>query len=148
MIDASRRFAASLAVGLQLQSFDDPTTGQRLRGWFVDRATCCCRRTAAPAAAGHAVEHPAGGRHEPRRQPRPGAAAPGPLRPRVTFELPRRPAAAARRPLPGEQGPHAELDDPATRDALAAVTQGYSPVMIEHLLDEALVNAVAEATPR
>ena len=28
------------------------------------------------------------------------------------------------------------------RDALASVTQGYTPVMIEHLLDEALVNAV------
>ncbi|PID53843.1 MAG: ATPase [Micrococcales bacterium] len=28
------------------------------------------------------------------------------------------------------------------RDALAGVTQGYSPVMIEHLLDEALINAL------
>jgi ATP-dependent Zn protease len=34
------------------------------------------------------------------------------------------------------------LDAEETRDALAAVTQGYSPVMIEHLLDEALVNAM------
>ncbi len=36
----------------------------------------------------------------------------------------------------------AALDDDETRDALAAVTQGYSPVMIEHLLDEALINAM------
>jgi ATP-dependent Zn protease len=35
-----------------------------------------------------------------------------------------------------------ELDDVERLDALAGITQGYSPVMIEHLLDEALVNAV------
>jgi cell division protease FtsH len=36
----------------------------------------------------------------------------------------------------------AELDDPAKRDALAGSTFGYSPVMLEHLLDEALVWAL------
>jgi ATP-dependent Zn protease len=36
----------------------------------------------------------------------------------------------------------AELDDDDHRSALASVTQGYTPVMIEHLLDEALINAV------
>jgi ATP-dependent Zn protease len=35
-----------------------------------------------------------------------------------------------------------ELDDDERRDALAAVTTGYTPVMIEHLLDEALVSAL------
>jgi ATP-dependent Zn protease len=35
-----------------------------------------------------------------------------------------------------------ELDDPALRDRLAAMTAGYSPVMIEHVLDEALVWAL------
>ena len=35
-----------------------------------------------------------------------------------------------------------ELDDPALRDRLAAATNGWTPVMIEHLLDEALVNAL------
>jgi ATP-dependent Zn protease len=34
------------------------------------------------------------------------------------------------------------LEDPERRDALAGITQGYTPVMIEHLLDEALVNAL------
>ena len=34
------------------------------------------------------------------------------------------------------------LDDPALRDRIAAATQGWTPVMIEHLLDEALVNAL------
>jgi len=35
-----------------------------------------------------------------------------------------------------------ELDEPAKRDNLAAMTFGYSPVMIEHILDEALVWAL------
>ncbi len=39
----------------------------------------------------------------------------------------------------------AELDDPAKRDALAGSTFGYSPVMLEHLLDEALVWAFRAA---
>jgi cell division protease FtsH len=37
---------------------------------------------------------------------------------------------------------HDELDDSERRDVLASVTQGYTPVMIEQLLDEGLVNAV------
>src|SRR3954451_23055554 len=37
---------------------------------------------------------------------------------------------------------HEELDDDDTRRALAAVTQQFTPAMIEHLLDEALVNAI------
>ena len=39
-------------------------------------------------------------------------------------------------------GPRPELDDTALRDRLAAATNGWTPVMIEHLLDEALVNAL------
>ena len=34
------------------------------------------------------------------------------------------------------------LDDPALRDRIAAATNGWTPVMVEHLLDEALVNAL------
>ncbi len=35
-----------------------------------------------------------------------------------------------------------ELEQVAIRDRIAAATNGWTPVMIEHLLDEALVNAV------
>src|SRR4051795_10269095 len=35
-----------------------------------------------------------------------------------------------------------ELDDDERREALASITHGYTPVMIEHLFDEALINAV------
>jgi cell division protease FtsH len=41
-----------------------------------------------------------------------------------------------------------ELDDPARRETLAAMTAGYSPVMIEHLLDEALVWALRRGANR
>jgi ATP-dependent Zn protease len=37
---------------------------------------------------------------------------------------------------------HEELDSDERRDIFAGVTQGYTPVMIEQLFDEALVNAV------
>jgi ATP-dependent Zn protease len=41
----------------------------------------------------------------------------------------------------------AELDEEAKRDALAGSTFGYSPVMLEHLLDEALVWALRGGRP-
>ncbi|HLJ07422.1 MAG TPA: AAA family ATPase, partial [Acidimicrobiia bacterium] len=41
-----------------------------------------------------------------------------------------------------------ELDDPGRRDTTAAMTSGYSPVMIEHLLDEALVWALRRGADR
>ncbi|HEX3908471.1 MAG TPA: AAA family ATPase [Mycobacteriales bacterium] len=43
---------------------------------------------------------------------------------------------------------HDELDDPERRDALASATQGYTPVMIEQLFDEGLVNAVRRGDNR
>jgi ATP-dependent Zn protease len=39
-----------------------------------------------------------------------------------------------------------ELDEASVRDRLAAATSGWTPVMIEHLLDEALVNAMRRGT--
>jgi cell division protease FtsH len=42
----------------------------------------------------------------------------------------------------GKKAHEPELDEPARRETLAAMTAGYSPVMIEHLLDEALVWAL------
>ncbi|MGA8726274.1 MAG: AAA family ATPase [Acidimicrobiales bacterium] len=42
----------------------------------------------------------------------------------------------------GKKAHGPELDDPAKRETLSALTAGYSPVMIEHLMDEALVWAL------
>jgi len=56
------------------------------------------------------------------------------------------PDQAGRRALVGhflaKKAHHDELDEPERRDIFAGVTQGYTPVMIEQLFDEALVNAV------
>jgi len=48
----------------------------------------------------------------------------------------------------GRKAHEAELDDPTRRDTLAAMTAGYSPVMLEHLLDEALVWALRRGADR
>jgi ATP-dependent Zn protease len=68
---------------------------------------------------------------------------PGRFDRRLTFDLP---AKAARRQLIDHflvkraHGP--ELADHEHRDALAAVTSGWSPARLENLLDEALINAM------
>ncbi|WP_218566167.1 AAA family ATPase [Vallicoccus soli] len=73
----------------------------------------------------------------------PALVRPGRFDQRLTFELPTK---AGRRLLVdhflARKAHTAELDDPERRDALAAVTQAYSPAMLEGLLDEALVQAV------
>jgi ATP-dependent Zn protease len=43
---------------------------------------------------------------------------------------------------------HSDLDRSELRDSLAATTYGYSPVMLEHLLDEALVWALRRGANR
>ncbi|HEX7443693.1 MAG TPA: AAA family ATPase, partial [Acidimicrobiales bacterium] len=48
----------------------------------------------------------------------------------------------------GKKAHEADLDEPARRETLAAMTAGYSPVMIEHLLDEALVWALRRGASR
>jgi cell division protease FtsH len=73
----------------------------------------------------------------------PALLRPGRFDRRLTFEPPDK---AGRRQLVdhflARKAHEAVLDDPERRDALAGITQGYTPVMIEHLLDEALVQAL------
>ncbi len=129
---------------VQMQSFDEPTAGERVRGALVDLANRFL---------------PEGRRlRRPRTEPaevlvvaatnRADALDPALLRPgrfdrRLVFGLPDK---AARRELVdhflARKAHEPALDESERRDALAGVTSGYSPVMIENLLDEALVNAV------
>jgi cell division protease FtsH len=73
----------------------------------------------------------------------PALVRPGRFDRSLTFNLPDR---TGRRELAiyllKKKSHHDELDDSDRQDALAAVTQGFTPVMIEQLFDEALVNAV------
>jgi cell division protease FtsH len=131
---------------VQLQSFDQPTAGQAIVGKLMDLVNLLL-----PADA------------QLKKRPlkpanilliastnRPDALDPALLRPgrfdqRLTFD---RPDKAGRRQLLdhflARKAHLAELDDAERRDALAAVTQGYSPAMLEGMLDEALVNAVQD----
>jgi ATP-dependent Zn protease len=79
----------------------------------------------------------------------PALLRPGRFDRSIFFDLPSR---AGRRELfdyyLDKKAHDAQLDEPARRDTLAAMTFGYSPVMIEHLLDEALVWALRRGDDR
>lgn len=129
---------------VQMQSFDEPTGMAKLGDRLVARLNLLL-----PAH-----------RQVPRRRPakapilliaatnRADSLDPALLRPgrfdrHLTFVAP---DAHGRRALVdhflGRRSHDAELDDPVVRDRVAAATNGWTPVMIEHLLDEALVNSL------
>ncbi|WP_291760896.1 AAA family ATPase [Cellulomonas sp. 73-145] len=129
---------------VQMQSFDEPMGGERLMGRLLDAVNLLLpsdRRLR---------------RRRPRRAPilliaatnRADSLDPALLRPgrfdrRLTFPTP---DAHGRRALVdhflARRAHEPELDDPTLRDRVAAATNGWTPVMVEHLLDEALVNAL------
>lgn len=129
---------------VQMQSFDEPTSWQRVQTKVIDAVNLVL-----PVA-----------RQLPRPRPEkldilliaatnradnldPALLRPGRFDRRLTFELPDH---GGRREIIdyflAKKSHDDEMDSDERRDALAGVTQGYSPVMIEHLLDEALVNAL------
>jgi len=129
---------------VQLQSFDEPTRGARVRGrltdavnWWLPAARRLRKRPPAPAnilvigATNRAADLD------------PALIRPGRFDRSITFDLPSR---AGRREIIDyylAKKSHVDaLDQDDRREALAAVTAGYTPVMIEHLLDEALVWAL------
>ncbi len=128
---------------VQMQSFDALTGWQRLGGWLVDRANLLLpphRQLSRPATVPTNVLLIAATNRADNLDP--ALLRPGRFDRRLTFELP---AKAGRRALIEHflaRKAHTDELDEERRDALAAVTQGYTPVMIEHLFDEALVNAV------
>ncbi len=129
---------------VQMQSFDALTGWQRLGGWFVDRINLLLpleRQLKRPALLPANVLLIAATNRADSLDP--ALLRPGRFDRRMTFELPSK---AGRRALLdhflAKKSHESELDEPERRDALAAICQGYSPVMIEHLLDEALVSAV------
>ncbi|MDE3087235.1 MAG: AAA family ATPase, partial [Acidobacteriota bacterium] len=129
---------------VQLQSFDQPPTGVRLRGAFVDALNAWLpagshlrKPQAVPAnilviaATNRAADLD------------PALLRPGRFDRTIYFDLPSR---TGRREIIdyylAKKAHEPELDDPDRRETLAALTSGYTPVMIEHLFDEALVWAL------
>ncbi len=129
---------------VQMQSFDEPTGGQRMRAWFVDKINALLpahRQLQRPAQVPTNILLIAATNRADNLDP--ALLRPGRFDRRLTFE---RPGLAARRELVdhflSRKAHTPELAADEARERLAALTQGYTPVMIEHLLDEALVNAL------
>lgn len=129
---------------IQLQSFDAPTRGMRVLGWFIDQLNRWLPiyrqlRMPKPAAANILVI----GATNRASDLDPALVRPGRFDRAIHFDLPNK---SGRREILdyylAKKAHSEDLDDPSKRDALAAMTFGYSPVMIEHLLDEALVWAI------
>jgi cell division protease FtsH len=129
---------------VQLQSFDQPTTSERLAGKISDAINLLL-------PPNHQLK-------KARLKPsnilliastnRPDSLDPALLRPgrfdqRLAFD---RPDKTGRRELIdhflSRKAHVVDLDATERRDAMAAVTQGYSPAMLEGMFDEALINAV------
>jgi ATP-dependent Zn protease len=129
---------------IQLQSFDTPPTGVRLQNWVIERVNGLLRsesqlrKQVAPPANVLVI-----GATNRAADLDPALLRPGRFDRSIYFDLPGR---AGRREILdyylGRKAHEADLDDPARRDTMAAMTSGYTPVMIEHLLDEALVWAL------
>jgi cell division protease FtsH len=129
---------------VQLQSFDTPPLAERLSGRLVDwlngwlPAERQLRKP--PLRYQNILVIAATNRAEALDQ---ALLRPGRFDRRLYFDLPN---AAARRELIDyfliRKAHHPELDDDARRAELARLTFGYTPVMIEHLLDEALIWAL------
>ena len=135
---------------IQLQSFDAPPTGRRLVGWFVDQVNHWLPagsqlRKPGPVPANILVI----GATNRAADLDPALLRPGRFDRSVHFDLPSR---SGRREIIdyylAKKAHDPALDEPARREALAAMTFGYSPVMIEHLLDEALVWALRRGAHR
>ncbi len=129
---------------VQMQSFDEPTGTDKLKGLVVDALNLFLsprRQLRKPMTEPANILLIAATNRADGLDP--ALLRPGRFDRRLTFE---NPAKAARRDLVDhmliKKAHEPELDDDERRDALAAVTTGYTPVMIEHLLDEALVSAL------
>ena len=129
---------------VQMQSFDTPTGLERLRGSLTDKINLLLpahRQLQKPPVRSANIMLIASTNRADGLDP--ALMRPGRFDRRLTFE---EPGKTGRRELLdhflARKSHTPELDDPEQRDAIAAVTQGYTPAMIEGLLDEALVNAV------
>ncbi len=129
---------------IQLQSFDTPPAGARVKGVLIDAVN----RWLPDGRTIRKPVHPPANILVVGATNRAGDLDPALLRPgrfdrTITVDLPGR---AGRREIIDyylARKRHApELDQEEYRETLAATTFGYSPVMLEHLLDEALVWAL------
>jgi len=131
---------------IQLQSFDHPTRSEKLHGFVVDKLNNwlpddrqLSKKRSTPA---NVLIIGATNRADDLD---PALLRPGRFDRSIHFDLPNR---SGRRQIIDyylDRKAHvADLDRGDRREALAAMTSGYSPVMIEHLFDEGLVWALRD----
>ena len=131
---------------IQLQSFDQPLYGGRLKNKLVDMfnlfmpATHQFKKKASPYS--NILIIAATNRAE---MLDPALVRPGRFDRTLYFDLPSR---SGRRDLVdyflAKRKHDTEMDRDERRDELAAMTLGYSPAMLEHILDESLVWAIRD----
>ncbi|PWJ56170.1 ATP-dependent Zn proteases [Quadrisphaera granulorum] len=129
---------------VQMQSFDEPTGAQQLVGRLVDAVNLLLpahRQLPRPRVEPVDVLLIAATNRADSLDP--ALLRPGRFDRRLTFDAPdQRGRREVLDHFLARKAHEAELDDDERRDALAGITAGSTPVMIENLLDEALVNAV------
>ncbi|RKS72420.1 ATP-dependent Zn protease [Motilibacter peucedani] len=131
---------------VQMQSFDEPTGTQKLLGRLVDALNALLpasrRVRLRPAERPNVLLVASTNRADALD---PALVRRGRFDQRLTFDVP---AKKGRRDLVDHflrtKAHTEELATDERRDALAAVTNGYSPAVLEGLLDEALVQAVQD----
>jgi len=131
---------------IQLQSFDQPTFSQRIKGgfvnWFNRYLPPEAQLKKSPPIGSNILLIGATNRADDLD---PALLRPGRFDRSIHFDLPSR---SGRREIIdyylNKKSHVPELDKPEKRDQLASMTFGYTPVMIEHLFDEALVWALRE----
>jgi cell division protease FtsH len=135
---------------VQMQSFEEPPTRDKVIGRLVGIVNLLLpshRQLRGPSSAPANILLIASTNRADSLDP--ALLRPGRFAQRLSFELP---AKSGRRQLIdhflARKAHSPDLDTDERRDALAAVTQGYSPAMLEGLLDEALIQAVQENRPR
>jgi cell division protease FtsH len=131
---------------IQMQSFDTPSTSHRFSGWWIDglnRFLPTHRRIRKRAPEPSNVLLIAATNRAADLDP--ALLRPGRFDRSIHFDLPSR---TGRREIIDyylDRKAHVpELDKEERRDALAAMTFGYTPVMIEHIFDEGLVWALRD----
>ena len=144
MVDSTGGIVNELLV--QMQSFDVPPLGERawnrLLDWVNGYLTADRQLLRRPAQYNNILLIAATNRAQALD---PALLRPGRFDRALTFDLPGR---HGRRELIDHflagKAHHPELDDHFARERLAHDTLGYTPVMIEHLLDEALLVALRD----
>ena len=129
---------------IQMQSFDTPPPGDRMKGFLLDFINLWrphSRQFSKPKS--QAANILVIGATNRAADLDPALLRPGRFDRSIHFDLPGR---SGRREIIdyylSRKSHVPDLDLPERRNTLAAMTAGYSPVMIEHLIDEALVWAL------